>query len=78
MFSRSAGPISPLPTYRWQATKWPGEISVLAGASLLHRSQAEGHLVWKQQPEGGLIWLGNCDKLIVTEEAARKVEEVYA
>ena len=43
---------------KWQATKWPGAICRNAGASVLQRSHACAHRVWKRHPDGGWIGLG--------------------
>ena len=42
---------------RWHATRRPSTTRS-AGSSVLHFSDAYGHLVWKRQPFGGLIGLG--------------------
>ena len=43
---------------RKHADRWPGEISLKKGFSLLHLGIALGQRGWKWQPDGGWIELG--------------------
>ena len=40
-------------SFRWQAERWPGEISRSLGASAWQRAVECGHLGWKWHPPGG-------------------------
>ena len=57
--ARAAGGVTAgISRWKWQATKLPPPISSNTGSSILQRSRACGHRVWKRQPEGGLSGLG--------------------
>src|SRR5262245_30752021 len=37
-------------SYKWHATRWPGETSCSRGSTLEQRGIASGQRVWKRQP----------------------------
>src|SRR5688500_18562721 len=46
------------PVRTWQATQWPGEISLSTCSFCEHDGTRRPQRVWKRHPDGGLMGLG--------------------